>query len=163
MKNRKTNVGFTLIELVIVIVILGILAAMAAPKFIDISSDARISVLESIKGNMKSVSSLVHMKAILENTPDTGPDAQRAIQTNLGLVDSWYKYPESIGEQGVGLGIVELISLNAEGIQVFAEDRTDPNCWIVKVGYEESTCYVQYQEACSSSIPPEILVESTGC
>ena len=163
MLNRKVNVGFTLIELVIVIVILGILAVTAAPKFIDISSDARISVLESIRGNMKSVSSLVHMKGVINNTPDTGPDVQRAIQTNLGPVDAWYKYPETKGEQGVGLGIVELISLDAEGIQVFTENKTNPNCWSIKVGYEESTCYVQYKEACDANTPPEILVVSTDC
>ncbi|SGZ04932.1 Type II secretory pathway, pseudopilin [Moritella viscosa] len=163
MLNRNVSKGFTLIELVIVIIILGILTATAIPKFIDISRDARISVLESIAGSMRSVSSSVHMKGIIQNTPDTGPDSLRAIQTNLGPVDSWYKYPESKGEQGVGLGIVELISLDAEDIQVFSEDRSDPDCWFIKVGYDESVCYVQYKEACSSSIPPEILVYSTGC
>ena len=163
MSNRNINTGFTLIELVIVIIILGILAATAIPKFIDISRDARISVLESIAGSMRSVSSSVHMKGIIQNTPDIGPDSLRAIQTHLEPVDSWYKYPESKGEQGVGLGIVELISLDAEDIQVFSEDRSDPDCWFIKVGYDESVCYVQYKEACSSSIPPEIFVDSTGC
>ena len=133
MLNRKANVGFTLIELVVVIVILGILAITAAPKFIDISSDARISVLQSIKGNMQSVSSLVHMKGVIDNTPDTGPDAQRAIQTNLGPVDAWYKYPETKGEQGVGLGIVELISLDAEGIQVFSENRNSFTLFLISI------------------------------
>jgi len=163
MSNRNINKGFTLIELVIVIIVLGILAATAIPKFIDISRDARISVLESISGSMRSVSSSVHMKGIIQNTPDIGPDSLRVIQTNLGPVDSWYKYPESKGEQGVGYGIAELISLDAEDIQVFTEDRSDPNCWFIKVGYDESVCYVQYKEACSTSVPPEIIVDSTGC
>lgn len=57
--------GFTLIELIIVIVILGVFAVTAAPKFIDFSSDARIATLESIEGNIKATMSLVHTKALV--------------------------------------------------------------------------------------------------
>jgi len=163
MPNRKMNNGFTLIELVIVIIVLGIISAVAIPRFINLSSDAKVSVLESIEGNMRSVDSIVHMKGIIEDIPDRAIDADRAIETNLGLVDSWYKYPESIGEQGKGYGIVQLISLDHDGIEVFAENKSNPDCWSVKVGYDEAVCYVQYKEACSSEIPPEITVVSTDC
>lgn len=163
MVTSPTNRGFTLIELIIVIVILGILSVTAAPKFLDLSSDARVSVLKSIAGNMKSISSMVNMKGNIQNTPNTGPDAQRAIRTNLGLVDAWYRYPETLGEQGVGLGIVELISLESEDIKVFSEDRSNNDCWSIRVGYNESTCYVQYKEACDANTPPEITVESSDC
>ena len=62
--NKMLNArGFTLIELVVVIVILGILAATAAPRFIDVSSSAKVATLESIAGTMKSSIKLVNMKA----------------------------------------------------------------------------------------------------
>ena len=48
------NSGFTLIELVVVISTLGILAAVAAPRFIDLSSDAKASVIQNISGNLKT-------------------------------------------------------------------------------------------------------------
>lgn len=63
-KNKK---GFTLIELVTVVVILGVVAAVAAPKFIDLSSDSKIAVLDRIKGAFKSVSSMANSKAIIQN------------------------------------------------------------------------------------------------
>lgn len=57
--------GFTLIELVVVIVILGILAASAAPKFMDLQSDARKSALQGMQGAVKSAVSMTYSKSIL--------------------------------------------------------------------------------------------------
>ena len=61
----KRQSGFTLIELVVVIVILGILAATAAPKFMNLQSDARISALNGLKASVKSASAMIYSKAIL--------------------------------------------------------------------------------------------------
>jgi MSHA pilin protein MshA len=58
--------GFTLIELVVVMVILGILVITAAPKFIDLTSDTRVSALEGMKGALNSGTSMIYMKAIID-------------------------------------------------------------------------------------------------
>lgn len=58
----KKNSGFTLIELVIVIIVLGILSATAVPKFINIQDDARTSALEGVKGSLSSAATLAYSK-----------------------------------------------------------------------------------------------------
>ncbi len=62
---RKKEAGFTLIELVVVIVILGILAASAAPKFMDLKKDASVAALNGAKGALKSALKLIDSKAYI--------------------------------------------------------------------------------------------------
>lgn len=87
MNIKKLNQGFTLIELIIVIVVLGVLAAVAAPRFLDLSSDARAAIINNIAGSLQSQYNIVIAKSkIPNNILTTG--AQPVIDINgNGIAD----------------------------------------------------------------------------
>jgi MSHA pilin protein MshA len=69
MKNRLNNEkGFTLIELVMVIVILGILAATAIPKFVDLSSSAENAVRDGVTGALAGGITVLHAQYLINGS-----------------------------------------------------------------------------------------------
>lgn len=55
---KRIQKGFTLIELVMVIVLIGVLAAVAIPKFVDLRGDARTAALQGVAGSLGSASAV---------------------------------------------------------------------------------------------------------
>ncbi|MEK6532002.1 MAG: type II secretion system protein [Deltaproteobacteria bacterium] len=64
----KEQKGFTLIELVMVIVILAILAAVAVPRFIDLQTDAKKSTAKGVAGAIAGSANILHAQYLLKNT-----------------------------------------------------------------------------------------------
>lgn len=92
--NHKMNgqAGFTLIELIVVIVILGILAVTAAPKFMNLTSDANASVVKGLSGSVKSAYQMVYAKSRLNTTSTVvcaAEDCQGKTDKLSGNASNW--------------------------------------------------------------------------
>jgi MSHA pilin protein MshA len=103
--SRKEK-GFTLIELVMVIVILGILAAFALPRFADLGGDARQASLEGARGAVKSASAIAH-SAWLARGSSGSVDLDG---TNIDM--SANGYPLATTPSGANGGITEAAQLD---------------------------------------------------
>ncbi|GAM64199.1 MSHA pilin protein mshA [Vibrio ishigakensis] len=119
--------GFTLIELIVVLVILGVLAIVAAPKFLNLQQDARITTLEGFKTAMQGVITQVQSKSYIEGlTPEAtnpGNSAQDRYIIDFGIgsveVDWGTLCPESRGEQGDSLTMIDFMILDESGGSTF--------------------------------------------
>ncbi len=108
MSKMRNQVGFTLIELVIVIVILGILSVTAAPRFLNLTSDARLAALKGLQGAMADAARLTHAKSVV-----SGVDQQQegSISINNGTnIATMHGYPSNnfYGSGGVS-GIIDVV------------------------------------------------------
>ncbi|MGR5545855.1 type II secretion system protein [Vibrio sp. PNB22_2_2] len=134
----KRQGGFTLIELVVVIVILGILAVTAAPRFLNLQDDARNSALEGLKGAMVGAAGITYGKAAIEGKESI---ADGAISIGASTIDLNYGYPKATGKD---------LNLVVEGLE---DDWTivsggTGSATTITYGYDGYTkCYVTYTQA----------------
>ena len=168
---RRNNGGFTLIELIVVIVILGILAVTAAPKFVDLQSDARLATLNGMKAAINSAVSLTYGKSLVKGVEKNATGSKVSI--NGEEVEVCYGYPCAAAtkiQKVLDIGVFEACSGNStSGNSTSARDwcytgggDSESSIKIfVANGYSgESKCYVEYTQPDASGKAPTVALPS---
>ena len=135
----KRSAGFTLIELVIVIIILGILAVTAAPKFLNLQDDAKKAAADGVKAAVASSAQIVYSKAVILGL-ETSAAATSAVTVADGKkVDLVFGYPAATS---TGIG-------NAADIDPIWAGTVSGSTFVYQTS--GSTCVVTYTPATSSA------------
>lgn len=153
--------GFTLIELVVVIVILGILAATVAPKYINLEADAKTATLEAIKASMEGAAALVYGKSLVKGNHKVKQTFANQPKVNIGDgsgdLDINYGYPTGVYSDWQRLLDIDSsvygISMNTDASSAIVYFKSD--------GVKLSTtgdCIVYYTEVVGVGQKPSVTV-----
>jgi MSHA pilin protein MshA len=146
--SKASQGGFTLIELVVVIVILGVLAAFAVPRFMGLEKQARVATLNGLAGSVRSAAALAHSLQLASGGGANDPITITGVADPVPMSNG---YPELDGlqmtlEEYPGFGYEPTTGVFAK------EGANDPD-----------TCSVTYAESTAIGSPPQVTIDKSGC
>ncbi len=141
---NKAVSGFTLIEMVVVIVILGILAAFAYPRFASMDAEARKAAVEALRGSIGDATARARAQALARGGPAT-------ITMNGQTITMLNGYPDEASIDDALQDFTGFQYINAAVVKFQKIDAPIPG-----------TCKVTYADALVGAAPV-ITVVTTGC
>jgi len=167
--------GFTLIDLVIVIVILGVVAAVAVPKFVNLASDARVATMNSLQGSIKTSMELVKVTAALRGSATSPNPELNFLDMQGSTIRLWNGYPDRWWD-GIGMTLQGAPAIAGGGYLSTAPiefDRftfygysngTIPNGdagWVLTGAPTPATCSLAYNY--NGTGEPVLILRTSGC
>jgi MSHA pilin protein MshA len=136
--------GFTLIELVVVIVILGILAAFALPRFMGLETEARIAAVKSLGGTLRATGAMAHGVCMAHSCPNAATVIPIEGQ-NVNFINT---YPDNASVRMLLSSTDGFLSPGAQNQFQKTGARIPANCW---VQYNQATI-----NGAGAIVPPTI-------
>jgi MSHA pilin protein MshA len=148
--------GVTLTELIVVVLLLGILMAVAIPRFINLREASLTSTMQSTTGAIKSAAHLVYAKAQTKGVADL---ASASVDISGTTVATVYGYPA-----GTAAGIDAVVQTNGwqtrasvfSGAWVYWHGVIDEDAGVAQ-------CYLRYRQPSGVGQAPVVDVETSGC
>ena len=156
LSSRPAAGGFTLIELIVVIVILGVLAAVALPRFTSLQSDARAAKANALAGSIRAAATLAKSTALVR-----GSACNASVTMEGSTVTMINCYPT-----GDALGIIVAANISATNDNVTLSYAAGPPtvATVEMIGATTlATCRVTYTASNVADTPPTVAVLTGGC
>ena len=164
---HRAQAGFTLVELITVILILGILAAVALPRYADLQGKAREAKVKGVLGSVKSASGLIKATALANGLSCGTASVTGGVTLEGTAIDLNHCYGQALG--ALTTGILGAANISAADNWVVDGTKGGGNTAGSEVQINLSdaatpaNCSITYKSAANATTPPVITATLTGC